>query len=558
MMKKTLIGAFALMLLSACSNDEPAENQPTMDNDNAYVTINLLDVGTPGLGRGTDGDFEQGTDDENAVTSAVFYFYNANGTYAQHASRTIETWTDQSTNVDKIGSTTVMLTGLKDKEYPKYVVAILNPFNADAYKDLTIDELKEKIVNDYKNSSSKFVMTNSTYNNGDSKSGYFATVLTASNFKYEKPVSQTIDPDAVNIYVERLACKVTITSSLDLGTAYKIGSYDVYNTSTGATEPQDVYMKVLGWGLNATTKTSYVMKNVPDWSTTYGTFTWSDPANFRSYWAKSTNYGTGDYPENYAATTTGTPIANRTLKYVKWDDLTSLLGGVEYCTENTNTADILKASKKFNSTVTHVLLKAQIVKSDGTAWELVNYNGTLYTKDGFLARAANALKTEAYKVTGSTYTPIAPADLEINYKYDGKVGVKLTTTAEGYTWSSTSGSITSITATALNTKLDALTPAGSEAEYYKDGNMYYCIPIEHLRGGKVSFTNAGETNVEEADYGVVRNHSYLLTITEVKNLGSAVYDTGEPIVPPTTTPTYHIGAKINILAWKLVKQDVKL
>ena len=88
--------------------------------------------------------------------------------------------------------------------------------------------------------------------------------------------------------------------------------------------------------------------------------------------------------------------------------------------------------------------------------------------------------------------------------------------------------------------------------------MYYCVPIEHLRGGKVTYNDDLSVSVNEADYGVVRNHHYVLSINSIANLGTAVYNPDEEIIPVMESPTYYVGAKVNILSWKVVNQSVDL
>jgi hypothetical protein len=88
--------------------------------------------------------------------------------------------------------------------------------------------------------------------------------------------------------------------------------------------------------------------------------------------------------------------------------------------------------------------------------------------------------------------------------------------------------------------------------------MHYVIPIEHLAGGKFAFT-INQPTLNEADYGVVRNHYYNLTINKIENLGTSVYNPAEDIIKPTVDNTlYFIGATINILSWKIVNQGVDL
>ena len=93
--------------------------------------------------------------------------------------------------------------------------------------------------------------------------------------------------------------------------------------------------------------------------------------------------------------------------------------------------------------------------------------------------------------------------------------------------------------------------------------MYYPIAIEHLNNPSTS-----ESAIVDAQYGVVRNHCYVVTINQVKALGNGVFvpekvgETGpdpEPLIPETPKePKYYVGARINILSWKIVSQGVTL
>jgi hypothetical protein len=95
-----------------------------------------------------------------------------------------------------------------------------------------------------------------------------------------------------------------------------------------------------------------------------------------------------------------------------------------------------------------------------------------------------------------------------------------------------------------------------------NGLMYYCIPIEHMRGGiqsKQDLRNDKLRNIKEGQFGVVRNHIYDLDINLVKNLGHGIYNPDEPIVPPLEKDDrYYIGVKVNILSWHNVQQSVSL
>jgi len=91
------------------------------------------------------------------------------------------------------------------------------------------------------------------------------------------------------------------------------------------------------------------------------------------------------------------------------------------------------------------------------------------------------------------------------------------------------------------------------ANMYRDGMMYYAIPIEHY--GKATDTSA---NPLEGNYGVVRNNFYKVSIGTIKSLGHGIDDVDEPIVPGDRKKPYYIAAKINILSWQLATQTADL
>ena len=159
--------------------------------------------------------------------------------------------------------------------------------------------------------------------------------------------------------------------------------------------------------------------------------------------------------------------------------------------------------------------------------------------------------------TGETYNKVDKADLEIKISADGYAHVELKN-ADNYYCGSKGTNFAAITAEDANKLLNGTTEYkyNTGCSYYKDGEMYYNIPIEHLRGGKYTDENY---ELKEGDYGVVRNHYYIITINSIKNLGKAVNDPDEVIVPnDEDSKSYYVAAKINVLSWKVVKQSVDL
>ena len=87
------------------------------------------------------------------------------------------------------------------------------------------------------------------------------------------------------------------------------------------------------------------------------------------------------------------------------------------------------------------------------------------------------------------------------------------------------------------------------ADIRENGKTYYYVPIRHL--------GAAATN--PAYYGVVRNHYYQVNLQSLKGFGSSVYDPDKEIIPVIPAEeTSYLAAQINVLLWRVVKQDVNL
>jgi hypothetical protein len=79
---------------------------------------------------------------------------------------------------------------------------------------------------------------------------------------------------------------------------------------------------------------------------------------------------------------------------------------------------------------------------------------------------------------------------------------------------------------------------------FKNGYTYYYTTIQHFGDAK----------------GLVRNHCYDIAIENVVGFGTPVWNEGHVITPekPTDETAVNLSARINILAWHIVSQDVTL
>ncbi len=613
--------ALAGAALCACSSDDllsDGSEQKVFENDKAYMTVSINDVGsmsTKASGSEENEGFEPGGTDEYSVTNAHFYFYDSDGNYVSRA----EVWNggdadvdpDTDPNIDFKGNTVIVLKGLTSRNYPKYMVTVLNQ-PSDFIAAETLDELQTELASDEDlsimlNTEDKkdFTMSTSSYYRTDVDGHYFVTPLEPDYF-YEDPTDDYLTENAVDVYVERLAAKVTVkvdgsltSTTLDDGTLLyevdaTVAGEDNDDEDNDAIGDDHLYVKINGWKLDATAKYSNIVKNIADVSTWPNTadgdlhFVWNDPDDFRSYWGMSFNYDTkeSEYPTTAVIdettgeqSTTGTDLCDY-LDYTNLNDLNNM-GSDEYCGENTH--DILNntyaLSSKYSPAITTVLLSATVCNAAGTGVNLIRYNGELFTKTAYLNEVlrdlTNSGDLNAYSLSQEggnyIYTHIDANYVGLETMGDGKVKVVFNYASVGdlpggdlyYDTFETDQDGNEIFTAYTDETLSDITEAlktwnenNTEVNAYVGGEMYYLIPIEHLDD---NYLDSGV--LQEANYGVVRNHHYVLTITKLLNLGRGVYDPDEIIVPNPgdyNDEYYHVNTKVNIVSWKLVEQNVEL
>ncbi len=598
---KFCVLAIAALALGACTSDDVVVSnvgtQNAAEGGVAYMTVRIKDVGTGT--RATDGGWQNGSSAEYEVDNAYFYFYDDAGVYVSEA----EVWDggeatgNETGNIEFEGNTVIVLKGLTGVGYPRYVVTVLNRPSSNFKPGETLSDMaallsdasgvgiKDAAVNN------NFVMTTSSYvADSDTRPAYFVTTLEDSDF-FEEPVDTTV-VDPVDIYVERLAAKVQVAIDAGLAaTATELGDgrtgYKLTETIAGDGNVQDegsdegdedVYVVISGWALNGTAKHSNIVKDITglDVSTpgVGGWTDWNAATAYRSYWGKSFNYGLGTYPTTSDGATDGTTV-NDYLDYVSYNELTydtNLNGSnyYEYCAENTNTADVL--GSKNSSGITNVLIAAEVCDVDGNGLDLVRYQGTLFTRAHYLDYVMSELTavgeinvyTDSLDVaTGETiYTHIDGSYIQLVDAYDGYVTVGLVSGAFDngtYYAKNDNGtfSVLSDPTEVVNEALAEFNENHPNVNSYNGGLMYYHVPIEHLNNNAAA--EGATPSILEANYGIVRNHWYQLTITSIDNLGKGVYNPDEVIIPNINDDQYYyVGADIHILSWKLVNQDVAL
>ncbi|MCD8207401.1 MAG: fimbria major subunit [Bacteroidales bacterium] len=622
------------LLTTSCVNDsheETPNSTKTFAGDVAYIVVRINDVGATSTRAGnawngtptkaTEGDYGSGTADEYAVNDAHFYFYDDAGVFFTRSMA----WNDgepiDGDNVEFLGKTVVLLQGLTNRSYPRYIVTVLNQpegfapethLEDMATKLASIDGLGIAQGTTSDGEPTYFTMSTSSYINdadgaNDGRPAYYVTELTEDDF-LEEPIPNDLgEIDPVEIYVERLAAKVSVdvsqslasgaTTTNDGKTLYRVN--ETISGSVGTT----VYVQITGWGLNCTAKHSNIVKPIDaSWnnngsggSGNLGTgWTWNVPKDSRSHWGKSFNYGQGttdDYPTSSggASNANGSgydgTMLNDYLDYISWNELTTQVGNTAYCAENTNIPALL--ADKNSSAITSVLVQAVVCDENGSPLDLVRYGGYLYTRDGYLDYVMARLGLDIYFAVpegDQSYTEIGRDCITLSNSYtdtDGETrtywdGYAYAVLNEDYFTSNSDYSyyigaeddgvinyeeITAEEAEAIITAaLQEYNDDHLYANVFNEGAMYYNVPIEHLNRDAVTDSNGYATGeLAEANYGVVRNHWYNLTINSIESLGKGVYDPDEVIIPTYDEGAYDgylYGSVFEIHPWTLNESHV--
>ncbi|MDM8153095.1 Mfa1 family fimbria major subunit [Bacteroides gallinaceum] len=548
-LSRFLVGTLACTLFAACSNEEnSAINSGQEEGQLSYVAVNIVNANPTGS-RVDGGEYEDGKGPENTITKARFYLFDASGNpYTVTTNEApgavaatnyvdITALDDQGKddpNVESIKKGVLVFKGTTT-ELPTSIVAVLNP-PTDLTGSKSLSDLQTAIA-DY-SSTTSFVMSNSVYASE-------GTEVVATDI-VGKVAQNKEDAEAnpVDIYVERVLAKVRVTfSNADKENQYKVSEDG---------EPA-VYAKILGWAVTRTADKSNLLKDIdPAWDDMTLGFTWNDEPFHRSYWATTSTTVTLDKK-------TETEIINDQ-KPTTPEGATNI-SVPRYCQENT------KANEH-----TEVVVVAQLVNEEGNPNPIYKYFGEEHdSEEDILTLIANKYNNVYYTRTGGTSLPEGGTEYEYeSFITPDNIHFEATTPETG---GEDYEAIAQLDDDALNgvtiyienpvyngenekyiELADAEATINEElaknpAQIATEGYVYYYTPIKHLG------TITGSTG----EYGVVRNHVYAVTITDIKGYGTPIFDPDKDI--DTTHPSneeVYIAARINVLSWRVVSSNVTL
>lgn len=563
-MKKNFLfmSVLAALLMAGCSKEESAPNGGDDGNGEAntsYLSVNL--ISSDNATRAAE-HYEDGTSDENKVSSVRFYFFNGSGSavdvklkgnqYVNYYDWEPKSGDQEDDNndtdyIESVLNATIVINTATGDRIPQRIAAIMNPSTATLGEgSKSLDALKE-IYRDYADpdltKSGKFVMFNAVY--AENGTHFSSAPIVAENLCKD---AETAKKNPVTIKVERNVAKVKVTLDSSIGfTDSKLALKDKDGNPI-LVKNEQVYLKLNGWDLTAEAeKTRLVKKINPAW----GGGNWWNGID-RTFWAiNAPNAGNSYY--DYDA------IKNPFL------DNENNKPYALYTNEN---AEDYSSSDKINRT--KVIISGTLCNSKGESFTIARHMGAYYAdsydKDDE-TKNLTVLKTSIlgqlsanghhyYYADGSARKPITVSDLEIviagqqnteDSKNNCYVYAQLTDdAANNKTWYNTDAQgAQPIDPAVINTALENKEVV-DRALVWSEGKTYYFYEIKHTIGGN-------------SQSGVVRNHIYDTHVTKIAGLGTPVYDPKEVIYPEVPDPNNHyIAAEIKILSWRIVKEDYAL
>ena len=584
--------ASALMLtVASCSSEDVAGGDSQNDKGaTSFLAVNIENVGSAPASRSSyeqnKGTYEDGTADESKITNVRFYFFNGDGTPyllanknsdndsekqpVNYLEKEVKTDGADHDHTAETKTQAVLVLEGETKAVPASVIAVINPGVLDNTTlksgTMTLSELRTSATgSNFYDKTNGFVMSNSVYESA----GQDVCSTPVANSVFATAEDATKNP--VDIYVERFNAKVNAkidanypadktekawTKNADGKYQIKVGSIDVitYGETTNATPTTDtypVYAVVQGWQLaDADGKAELCKQISTSWyAGELGISPWTTSDYHRCFWSMSV-------PFNFGAQGGVNHPVNPTFNGITQSLSDEFSADPVYTLPNTPVKVVTNPKTSVN-TLTKLIVAAKLVYQDAdgsykTA-KVCQYRGLTYLgEDAVKKQIVGGFKQYLKKTTtasGDVYNSIEASDITFKtvpgsseVKDYEVVATLASTVGEPYV---KDGETTykTVLKDVVNAEL-----AKEEAQVRPDGFTYYYTPIQHLG-----------TPGTLGEYGIVRNHSYQVTIQNIKGFGTPVYDPKKEIDPmiPSDDNTY-LAASIKVLSWRVVSSKVDL
>lgn len=583
MLSSVLATALMLTVASCSSEDVAGGDSQNGKGTTSFLAVNIENVGSAPASRSYqqgDGTYEDGTEAESKINNVRFYFFNGDGTPyllvnknsekqpVNFLDQTVETDGNDHDHTAETKTKAVLVLNGETKAVPASVIAVINPEVLDNTTlqsgTMTLSELRTSATGSkFYDKTNGFVMSNSVYESAGQD--VCSTPVANSVFA----TSEDAMKNPVDIYVERVNAKVNAkidadyqrtgetekawTKNADGKYQIEVGSIDVttYADNTNAAPTKNtypVYAVVQGWQLADADGKAEVCKQIKTswYAGELGISPWTTSDYHRCFWSKSVPFTSGaqggaNHPVN-----------------PKFTDITQSLSGEfsaepVYTLPNTPDQVVTNPTTSLN-TLTKLIVAAKLVYKDKNGnynpAQVCQYRGLTYLGEDAVKKQIVGGFAKYFKKTATGYQSIEASDITFK-TVPGSSEVKdyevVATLASNVGELYVKDGETTYKTVSKDDVNAAL--AKEEAQVRStDGATYYYTPIKHLG-------DAGKLG----EYGIVRNHSYQVTIQNIKGFGTPVYDPKKEIDPmiPSDENTY-LAASIKVLSWRVVSSKVDL
>lgn len=586
MLSSVLASALMLTIVSCSSEDVAGGDAQNGKGATSYLAVNIENVGSAPTSRAYEqgnGTYEDGTDAESKISKVRFYFFNGDGTpyllvnndatqqtSVNYLEQTIEKDGNDYDHTAETKTKAVLVLNGETKAVPASVIAVINPEVLDNTTlhsgTMTLSELRTSATGSkFYDTTNGFVMSNSVYESAGQdvcSTPVANNVFASSDAALKKPV---------DIYVERVNAKVNAKIDADYVRTgetekawsknsdgkyqIKVGDIDVTTydaNSTPTTKSYPVYAVVQGWQVADANGKAEVCKqiNTSWYAGELGFSPWTTSDYHRCFWSKSVPFTQG------AQAGANHPI-NPNFNGISMSLSNDFSATPVYTLPNTPTEVIANPTTSLNY-LTKLIVAAKLVYQDADgsykSAQVCQYRGLTYLGEDAVKKQIAGSFTQYFKKTSDASGTIVYKSLEasdIAFKtVPGSSEVKNYEVVA--TLASTVGDlyVKNGEAWTIVSKDDVNAALAKEDAQVRtaDGATYYYTPIKHLG-------SAGKLG----EYGIVRNHSYQVTIQNIKGFGTPVYDPAEEIDPmvPSDENTY-LAASIKVLSWRVVSSKVDL
>lgn len=587
MLSSVLASALMLTVASCSSEDVTGGDSQNDKGATSFLAVNIENVGSAPASRSSydkDGTYEDGTDAESKINKVRFYFFNGDGTpyllvnnestnkqSVNYLEQTVEKEGDDHDHTAETKTKAVLVLEGETKTVPASVIAVINPGALDNSTlhsgTMTLSELRTSATGSkFHDDTNGFVMSNSVYESA----GQDVCSTPVANKVFATAEDATKNP--VDIYVERVNAKVNARIDADYVRTnetekawskntedkyqIKVGDIEVttYEENTNAsstTKTYPVYAVIQGWQLADANGKAEVCKQIKTswYAGELGISPWTTSDYHRCFWSKSVDFTSG------AQGGVNRPV-NPTFNGITQSLSDAFSTTPVYTLPNTPDEVVTNPKTSLNN-LTKLIVAAKLVYQDAdgsyNTAKVCQYRGLTYLgEDAVKKQIVGGFKQYLKKTTtasGDVYNSIEASDITFktvpgsSEVKDYEVVATLASTVGELYVKDGETTYKTVLKDVVNAEL-----AKEEAQVRPDGFTYYYTPIQHLG-----------TPGTLGEYGIVRNHSYQVTIQNIKGFGTPVYDPKKEIDPmiPSDENTY-LAASIKVLSWRVVSSKVDL